>query len=362
MMQPLMHKPPSALFSPCPGVLNFPAFRSGKILIFALITMIQIAACANASSRTQGEKVPEEAFSIIVLPDTQIYAWQFPEIFHQQTEWVAENLDRYNIRYVLHVGDVVQHNTRQEWEIARKAFSRLDGKVPYAIALGNHDLGSGGQADTRRSMFTTYFPLNAFRKWPTWGGVYDKEPERGDNSYHLFSAGGRDWLVLILEFGPRDDVLKWADRIVSQHPDRSVILVTHAYLDSDGRRFTRGAKDQHYPPYAYPLEGSKEGLNGGEEMWQKLVSKHGNMMFVISGHVCIASRLVSKGKAGNAVWQMLVNYQTEERGGTGWLRLMRFNPDTETVSVQDYSPVLDQWAETPNRRFDLHLPSKKQPK
>ena len=296
-----------------------------------------------------------EAFSLVVLPDTQIYAWKHPKIFSAQTRWIEENREAFNIRYVLHVGDVVEHNNDKEWKSARRAFARLDGKVPYAVALGNHDMGPGGSAETRASLFGKHFPLADFRRWPSFGGVYDKEPDKPDNSYHSFRAGGRHWMILALEFGPRDDVLRWADEVVAMHPEHLVILITHAYLDRDGRRYDRAVPDQHYPPYAYPIARDRAGLNSGEDIWRKLVSKHRNAVMVVSGHVTVAARLTSKGDAGNRVHQMLVNYQDQERGGNGWLRLLRFSPGAWTVDVQDYSPVLDKWSDHPDRRFVLSL-------
>jgi 3',5'-cyclic AMP phosphodiesterase CpdA len=294
-------------------------------------------------------------FSLVVLPDTQIYAWKYPELFDAQTRWVADRKAEYNIEYVLHVGDVVEHNSRKEWEIARNAFSALDGTVPYAIALGNHDMGPKGSAKTRDTFFGEYFPLAQFKKWPSFGGVYDREPDMGVNCYHLFRAGGRPWLVLVLEFGPRDDVLRWAEEVVGRHKEHSVILVTHAYLDNDGRRYDREIRGQHYPPHKYAVAGDKAGLNTGEDIWRKLVSRNRNMVLVISGHVCIAARLESRGDAGNRVHQMVVDYQNQKRGGNGWLRLLQFSEGGRKLQVRDYSPVLDEWSDHPERRFDLVL-------
>ena len=214
-------------------------------------------------SATDAFGTTDEDFSIVVLPDTQIYAWKYPELFHAQTRWIAENRAGYNIEYVLHVGDVVEHNNEKEWEIARKAFSVLDGKVPYAIALGNHDIGPRGSAKNRDSLFGEYFPLGDFKKWESFGGVYDRESDKGENIYHVFRAGGRQWLVLVLEFGPRDDVLRWAREVVAEHPEHPVILITHAYLHNDGRRYDRAILAQQYPPQNFSVAADKAGLNTG---------------------------------------------------------------------------------------------------
>ena len=54
-----------------------------------------------------------------------------------------------------------------------------------------------------------------------------------DNCYHFFSAGGVDWLVFSLEFGPRNEVLAWANQVATNYPNRRVIVLTHTHIYSD---------------------------------------------------------------------------------------------------------------------------------
>lgn len=296
-------------------------------------------------------------FTLAVLPDTQFYALRFPETYDAQTKWIAENTKRYNIAYVLHVGDITDKNTTPEWQVAAKAHARMADVVPCALLPGNHDLGKG-----RVSGLTEAFPTASFKKLPTFGGFYDKEPNRSDNSYHLFEAGGRKWLVLALEFGPRDDVLRWANEVAAKYPDRTAILITHAYLRPDNTRY-----DKRVKVVVKGKEGNKglgksvlaqdaAGFNDGEDMWQKLIAPHANFAFVISGHVCITGRRTDTGRHGNPVHQMVVDYQNQPNGGNGYLRLLQFSADMKTVHVCDYSPTLGQISETPNTQFDLDVP------
>jgi 3',5'-cyclic AMP phosphodiesterase CpdA len=301
-------------------------------------------------------------FTLAILPDTQIYAWKYPDTYPAQTKWLAENAKRYNLRYVLHVGDITQHNTNTQWEVAARAHALLDAAgVPCAITTGNHDLGPEGKATSRETPFAKYFPLQAFKKWPTFGGIYDKEPDRTDNSYHLFEAGGRKWLILCLEFGPRDDVLRWGGAVAAKHPDRSIILVTHAYLRPDNRRFNRHAfikvknVETSIGLDRYGLAKAEGGFNDGEDVWNKLVSLHANFALVVSGHVCYTGRLDSEGKHGNVVHQMVVDYQSGKEGGQGHLRLLQFHPDGKRVSVADYSPLLDELSDKPGAQYEFSI-------
>jgi len=330
----------------------------GALLVPVVLFVLGCVAMAAAPAPISG------GFTLAVLPDTQIYAWKYPDTYPAQTRWLADNAKRYNLRYVLHVGDITQHNTNTQWQVAARAHALLDAAgIPCAITTGNHDFGPEGKATSRETPFAKYFPLEAFKKWPTFGGIYDKEPERTDNSYHLFEAGGRKWLILCLEFGPRDELLRWASAVATKHADRSVILVTHAYLRPDNNRFNRNAfikvknLEVNMGLDRYGLAKAEGGFNDGEDIWKKLVSQHANFALVVSGHVCYTGKLDSSGKQGNVVHQMVVDYQSGKEGGQGFLRLLQFHPDGKRVSVADYSPLLDQPSDKLGTSYEFNLPA-----
>lgn len=284
------------------------------------------------------------AESFVVLPDTQNYARLFPDLFDCQVKWILSNQERFNIRFVLHEGDVTENNNKPQWEVAKAAMSQLDGKTPYAICLGNHDIGDNGKSNTRDSLFGQYFPMDFWKAQPTFGGVYDKETDRPDNSFHLFTTGAVDWLVLALEFGPRDDVLRWANQVVGDHPQRAAVLLTHAYMTAEGRYDTEAFGRQGGSPHGYPCAknelGAKEGCNDGGQMWRKLVSKHKNFRLVFSGHTELVAKEDDRGVNGNTVHQYLADYQFCPNGGDTWMRLVQVCPDGETLRTTDFAPKL----------------------
>ncbi len=300
----------------------------------------------------------EGAFTVVVLPDTQKYAAADPQGFLAQTEWIAANRQSRNIACVLHLGDITDHNRPDEWELAVKAMQRLDGQVPYFLALGNHDYSEGGKCADRSTLFNDYFPIDKFRAQPNFGGVYDREPTRLENSYHFFSAGGRDFLVLCLEFGPRADVVRWANEIAAQHHDRAAILVTHAYMYYDETRYdwkARG-KEQKWNPHSYPVAAAtSDDIHDGEQLWTGLVARHENFILTLNGHVIGdgLARTVTATPGGRDVNQVLVNFQMKPRGGDGWLRVLEFSADGRTITACDYSPTRKQRNESPQNRFTM---------
>ncbi len=300
----------------------------------------------------------ERSFKIVLLPDTQHYSESYPEIFYAQTHWIAENPD--SIAFVLHQGDITNHNTPKEWEAASGAMNLLDGKVPYVVCTGNHDYGNNGANDIRDTEpFNTWFPYKKFSKTTGFGGAF--EEGKMDNVWYTFKAGGINWLILSLEFGPRNKVLDWACEVVKDHPSHKVIINTHAYLYSDDTRMCEERAHRWLPQLAVMNKGAtgSEAVNNGEQMWKKFVSLYPNIFMVVCGHVLNdgVGTLVSEGKHGNKVYQMLANYQHyvdgSVKGGNGFLRILTINPGKGRISVQTYSPYIHEYKTDPSQQFEF---------
>ena len=289
-------------------------------------------------------------------------ALSYPEVFCQQTQWIVANQGRYNIQFVVHEGDIVNNNSHPEWQHARKAMdSLLNAKIPFSVLPGNHDLGRWGLTEDRGTHLNDYFTFWDYRGHEKVGYF---EPRQIENSWHHLTAPTGDFLILALEFGPRDAVLEWANQVVADNASRQVIIVTHAHLYCDSTRYdwkTKG-KEQKWSPKAYGYAKNQGDVNDAEDMWTKLVSRHANIRFVLSGHVLSngTGYLASEGRHGNRVHQILANYQTgvvPDRGfgGAGFMRLMHFLGDGKTVEVKTYSPWYDQWLTDPENQFTLSL-------
>lgn len=348
------------------GKMNRRNFLAGIGAVLGLAGCAQVvktdqpAVATPAASAVKKHPLPfvPGSWTLVILPDTQYYSWKYPGLFHLQTQWVVDNKDRYNIVYVLQNGDLTQNNNELEWERASQALGRLDGVVPYALAQGNHDCGpsgSSGSAKDRSTLMNDYFPPSRFAKWPTFGGVM--EEGHIENSYHLFRAGGQDWLVLCLEWGPRDKALQWGDQILRKFPKHKAIIMTHAYLYSDSTRYDwrKKGEKQDWNPHSY---GTAGGVNDGEQMWRKMVKKHPNVFMTINGHVVHSGLgfLVSKADHGNLVNQMLVNFQMRPLGGESLLRLLEFLPDGQTIQVKTYCPLYEKYKTDPDNQFIIKMP------
>ena len=304
------------------------------------LCVLAILACSLVGCGRQ-----PEYFTIIALPDTQFYAEKYPHIFTSQTQWIREQVNSENIKYVLHLGDITQNNIDKEWKLANKSMSILDGYVPYSLTLGNHDMGPGGSTQNRNSPFDNYFGYSRYQLEEWYGGHF---ADSNRNNYTFFEVFGMKFMVVSLEYGPTDEMLHWAGKIIDQHPDYRVIILTHVYMFDDNTR--QGPGDRSNPH----LEIFGE-TNDGEDMWEKLVNKHRNIFLVINGHIdCDRySYLTSTGIYGNKVLQILANYQHMENGGNGYLVIIKFVPDENKIYLRTYSPYLKKFLATPGNQLEL---------
>jgi len=304
-------------------------------------------------SHTGGTEGPGVGgYTFAVLPDTQVYSLLYPGLFNAQTGWIAANAKRRNIVYVFGLGDITNNNTPVEWRNAADALSLLDGVVPYAVIPGNHDYGPSGDASNRVTLMNDYLPFAKVAAWPTFGGAY--EANKLDNTYHLFSVGKRNFILLALEWGPRDEVIAWANRLMDLNPDRYGIMITHAYLNNDDLRYD--IKDTAHPQDFDPHGYATPGVNDGEELWQKLVRRHSFVM-VLNGHVLGdgTGYLASKTDTGITCHQMLSNYQFRNLGGESYMRLVEVLPDDKTIRVSTYSPLYDSYLPDADQTYNFTL-------
>ncbi len=73
----------------------------------------------------------------------------------------------------------------------------------------------------------------------------------------------------------------------------------------------------------------------------------------MAGHVHAENMRSDKNLAGNNVYQMLADFQEEDYGGNGWLRILQFSPKNNQIKVMTYSPSLNTFQTDRNSQFQL---------
>ena len=279
-------------------------------------------------------------FTVVVLPDTQFYSQSYPATFDAQTQWILDHMGSNNIKFVTHVGDIVQNaasgpdRNLLEWTRADAALDRLDGVVPYSVALGNHDydvkdLHSGGA-----TRYVEYFGAARYAGRSWYGGA---SPDQR-NHYQVFGAAGRSFLHINVEFEAPDSALAWAQSVIDAHPNLPVIMATHAYIQGTSGRSTSVRNPDG---------------NSGAAMWQELVRRNRQIFMFVNGHFPGEANQTSLDDAGQPVFEMLSDYQSRTNGGDGWMRLLEFRPADNRIDVKTWSPTLGRFEVDANSQFSL---------
>jgi hypothetical protein len=293
---------------------------------------------SGAGCRSLGPQVGAP-FTVVMLPDTQMYSKSHPELFYAQTEWVRKARDTDNIVFVTQVGDIINDRSKimAQWTVASNAMAKLDDVVPWGVTIGNHDYDSDQLKQGVATTWLRHFGPDRFKGRPWYGGA----SPNGLNSYQLFSGGGIDFLILQLEVEVPDEAIAWAQGVLMRHPNRAAIVSTHSYLK--GREGI--ARN--------PKHDMRRSGNSGEAIWEKFIRANPQICMVLCAHEGRTDEYhqVSTNIAGNRVLEMLADYQKRVNGGDGWLRLIRFVPSSRQIQVRTYSPALNKFETDENSQF-----------
>ena len=327
------------------------------------------------------------SFTLVAIPDTQGYADYFAQIKHnknypcnqyemndRQMQFIARNSIKNggDFACAVHLGDFVNEGAwyKYEWKLADQALSYLNDQIPLINVIGNHDYDNlyqvvAGYAKWLKGQrtYNKYFgPKSKYFKNKEFFGGSTKD---GLNTWITFNAAGKTFLVIGLELEPSDNALIWAQEVINAHPDLPVIIATHSYInlgkESNGNATFTGHK-------------YRENGNAASDVHTRFVLKNKNIFMVLCGHVSSGddgeNRRIDINEAGYPVYTLLSNFQTrksilkerfpEYTGkirycGDGWLRLMKFDFDENTIHVQTYSTEYNRYETDADSDFILPI-------
>lgn len=109
------------------------------------------------TSATEKDAFVAGTATIAVLPDTQYYVDCRSPHVRNQVEWLMAQRTTRNIRAAVTLGDLTEHNWKEEWDFYKESLKSLDPTFPFLLNLGNHDYGDAGSANSRKTFFGDYF-------------------------------------------------------------------------------------------------------------------------------------------------------------------------------------------------------------
>ncbi|MEJ3744656.1 LamG-like jellyroll fold domain-containing protein [Actinomycetes bacterium KLBMP 9797] len=259
-------------------------------------------------------------FTLAVIPDTQ-YLFDAdrgdPAPLAATLRYIVDNQARHNIVFTAHLGDIVENAAAAELARAGEVFEIFDRRgTAYSVLAGNHDIDARTTDQRGPSAYLDVFGPRRFRAAPTFGGA---TPD-GYNTYHVFRAAGREWLLLALDWRPSDAGLDWARSVLRAHPRTPVILTTHEIAYADG-----GSDVAALSPH-------------GQRLWDRLVKDSDQIFLTLNGHFWPPANTVLRNAAGRDVHVHITNYQDRYYGGSGMVRLYHFDLARNTIDVETLSP------------------------
>ena len=302
-----------------------------------------LSACGGGDDDAPAASTQISSFALAVLPDTQFYSRyatssessQYErhygsEPYYAQTKWVADNAQKLNIPFLIHLGDVVdQVGKPEQWKVADTAMQVLEvAKVPYSILAGNHDVVNDIDYDASPTTGTDTQRVLANEPYLQWFGAkrakrqstFGERDSTGFHEYHVFKAQGQQFLVLSLSWRISDAGIAWARSVIASHPTLPVILVNHQLLNIA-------------PDAVSPLE-----TGYGKMLWEKLIRDNDQIFMTLNGHHHGGAHLTKTNDFGNAVEEMVVDYQMAYQGGNGLMRLYEFDLTNNLIKVLSFSP------------------------
>ncbi|CDZ24853.1 YvnB [[Clostridium] cellulosi] len=263
----------------------------------------------------------DRSFSFAWLTDTQYYTSKYPDLYKLTVQYILDNRESRNTKYVIHTGDIVDNSKKEyQWINADNCLSLLDNaKMPYGVLAGNHDVNHDKKD---YSEYDRYFGEKRFCSNIWYGGSY----KNNKGHYDLISAGRNDFIIVYMGWGISKAEFDWMNQVLAEHKDKTAILCFHNYLNNTGRRdFV------------------------GEEIFNNVVKRNKNVIMTLNGHYHGAARKEDKidddgdGVYDRTVYQILSDYQEGPMGGGGYIRYITFDTKANKVSISTYSPYFNDY-------------------
>ena len=269
--------------------------------------------------------IPEDGqydFTMFWNSDTQ-YMTQFAEeLNYHQYQWIADAYAEKKGVITFNTGDLVNRSNLQyeyNWKVADKSYEILENAgIPYTFSWGNHDIDFDKRANEER-YYRSYFPTTRLEEnVGDWEVTFAPDAEDGTTSRAMAlkqTLNGAKIMLLSLAYEVRltTSDLDWAEEMVKNHPDYTVILLTHTY-SSDTAILTGKIRS-------------------------RIVDVYENVRLVLNGHLDGVSAL----KMDNGGFAVLQDYQGEgggiKHGGNEFLKLVQFDVENDLVYFNAYSPL-----------------------
>ena len=284
-----------------------------KLIVF-ILTMVVVVAILTPFGYSKADDETDDAFSILWISDTQDMAYhEYCHPLKKMGEWVMDNAESLDIRYVVQTGDAVDNGASSwQWDRYDEFYDQIRGNLPYISAAGNHEVKKNG--------YLEYCMREDIRTIPR-SNTY----KRGESSFATFEANGEKFIIVAIGFGVEQESAPWINEVLRLHKEYTAILILHDYIAVTG----------NFSP-------------NGKWVFQNIVEPNPNVRLVLCGHVTSLKARADEvddnqdGTPDRVVNAMLYNYQ-HYKNDCGQMRWLEFNTSDRTITVTTYSPYTDKY-------------------
>lgn len=307
------------------------------------------------------------SWTMVVIPDTQKYVEDGAALakLQAQFDWIVASKAGRRIKFVGHVGDLVEDNSETgvdgEWErIQTEMFKLNDIGILYMMATGNHDFTSGANTN-----INTFFDItdNSDNVTQALTNRVTNQMELGQ--YMKWTApNGRLILFMTLGYYNTQEERLWAQTVANSNPTYQVVLVTHANireanlsLDTDPISMRADTDDTQVTPTSP--------MGAGVELYNDFTGQVSNIDIVVNGHYLndsgtagevtdaeigvattarvsstntIAGTVGTPGVFGNLFMEECFNTQQAANDGDAWFKVYEWMEDGITIKSKTFSP------------------------
>jgi hypothetical protein len=290
---------------------------------FSQLPFIIISASSDAS----------DSFSVVQITDTQYLSRSFPELFDNLTTWIVNNVGIYNIKMVIHTGDIVDDwNSSDQWINANRSMSiLLDNEVPYCWDAGNHDqINSDPSSSWIGSNYLAFNASYMATKSYWVASSYDSK-----NTAVQFSFRSYNFLIINLEYLANSSVIAWMKNLLNNNSGSNIILATHDYLNS-----TNGYGFHENPPV-------------WENELKANLNDYPNIFLTLNGHDYTGGANTTR---INGRQEIFFNRQSiDSWKGSASARIYTFNMANLQVSVSTYLVYNDSYVADSYSQFTFDV-------
>ena len=289
----------------------------------------------------------QPAFSIVVIPDSQYLVASFTNEWNDQINWIIKNQAAYNIKAVMHLGDLVDVPNAVQLHAAMWALDNLrSAGVPLILTPGNHDQDRNPTPTMMTNLSLAGMTPSWFSNYPNYGAGWSmgfQNPTNLLGSYLFITNGTQPYLLGCTTWLPNVTNLTWISNVFLTYSNVPAIYFQHIFV---GQR-ADGRISSWSDPWGLERAGLATAYYTPTYVLTNWILGTRNIFWVASGHEpadANASQLWMPAADGHIQTFTLTDFQNFTLDGTGnegsnYMQLVTFSPAQNTASVATFSPT-----------------------